>query len=212
MVYRSCMVVFIILGTYITVSESLRFDLESGHSKCISEDIRVNSMTLGKYSIINPIDNHPLPDSHKLIVRVSSEHGRTYHSADNVDSGQFSFQAVEAGDYVACFLAVDHKPATALTVDFEWKSGIAAKDWTNVAKKGSIDAMELEVKKLLETVTSVHEEMFYLREREQEMQKLNTAINSSMSWLSLLSLLICFSVSGLHLWHLKSFFEKKKII
>lgn len=46
---------------------------------------------------------------------------------------------MEAGDYVACFLAVEHKPATALTVDFEWKSGIAAKDWTNVAKKGSID-------------------------------------------------------------------------
>lgn len=212
MVYRTCMVVFIVLGAYITISESLRFDLESGHSKCISEDIKVNSMTVGKYSIINPNDNHPLPDSHKLIVRVSSEHGRIHHSADHVESGQFSFQAMDAGDYVACFLAVEHKPATALTVDFEWKSGIAAKDWTNVAKKGSIDAMELEVKKLLETVTSVHEEMFYLREREQEMQKLNTATNSSMSWLSLLSLMICLSVTGLQLWHLKSFFEKKKII
>ena len=72
-------------------------------------------------------------------MQVSSEHGRSYHSADNVESGQFSFQAVESGDYVACFLAVEHKPATAMTVDFEWKSGIAAKDWTNVAKKGSVD-------------------------------------------------------------------------
>ncbi|KAL8104643.1 transmembrane emp24 domain-containing protein p24delta7-like [Apium graveolens] len=212
MVHKSCMVVFIILGACITISKALRFDLESGHTKCISEDIRVNSMTVGKYSIVNPNDNHPLPDSHKLIVRVSSEHGRSYHSADNVKSGQFSFLAMEAGDYFACFLAVDHKPATAMTVNFEWKSGIEAKDWTNVAKKGSIDAMELEVKKLLETVTSVHEEMFYLREREEEMQKLNTATNSSMSWLSLLSLLICLCVSGLQLWHLKSFFEKKKII
>ncbi|KAL1806299.1 hypothetical protein DCAR_0832096 [Daucus carota subsp. sativus] len=212
MVCRSCMLVFVILGAYVAVSESLRFDLESGHSKCISEEIRVNSMTVGKYSIVNPNDNQPLPDSQKIIVRVSSEHGRSYHSADNVESGQFSFQAVESGDYVACFLAVEHKPATAMTVDFEWKSGIAAKDWTNVAKKGSVDAMELEVKKLLETVTSVHEEMFYLREREQEMQKLNTATNSSMSWLSLLSLVICLSVSGLQVWHLKSFFEKKKII
>lgn len=72
-------------------------------------------------------------------MQVSSEHGRSYHSADHVQSGQFSFQAMQAGEYVACFLAVDHKPATAMTVDFEWKSGIAAKDWTNVAKKGSID-------------------------------------------------------------------------
>lgn len=72
-------------------------------------------------------------------MQVSSEHGRSYHTADHVESGQFSFQAVESGDYVTCFLAVDHKPATAMTIEFEWKSGIAAKDWSNIAKKGSID-------------------------------------------------------------------------
>ena len=48
--------------------------------------------------------------------------------------------------------------------------------------------------------------------REEEMQDLNNATNSKMGWLSLLSLLICLSVSGLQLWHLKSFFEKKKLI
>ena len=64
------MLVFVILGAYVAVSESLRFDLESGHSKCISEEIRVNSMTVGKYSIVNPNDNQPLPDSQKIIVRV----------------------------------------------------------------------------------------------------------------------------------------------
>ncbi|XP_063940586.1 transmembrane emp24 domain-containing protein p24delta7-like [Daucus carota subsp. sativus] len=113
---------------------------------------------------------------------------------------------------MACFWALDHKPPTTMTVDFDWKSGVAAKDWSNVAKKGSIDAMEIEVKKLYETVTSIHEEMSYLREREEEMQDLNNATNSKMGWLSLLSLLICLSVSGLQLWHLKSFFEKKKLI
>ncbi|WOH16405.1 hypothetical protein DCAR_0935958 [Daucus carota subsp. sativus] len=97
---------------------------------------------------------------------------------------------------MACFWALDHKPPTTMTVDFDWKSG----------------AMEIEVKKLYETVTSIHEEMSYLREREEEMQDLNNATNSKMGWLSLLSLLICLSVSGLQLWHLKSFFEKKKLI
>lgn len=40
---------------------------------------------------------------------------------------------------MACFWAADHQPQTTITVDFDWKSGVAAKDWTNVAKKGSID-------------------------------------------------------------------------
>lgn len=50
--------------------ESIRFDLESGHTKCISEDIKSNSMTVGKYNIVNPNDGHPLPESHKITVRV----------------------------------------------------------------------------------------------------------------------------------------------
>ena len=40
---------------------------------------------------------------------------------------------------MACFWAADHKPALTITVDFEWKSGIAAKDWGKVAKKGQVE-------------------------------------------------------------------------
>ncbi|KAL1828833.1 hypothetical protein DCAR_0208096 [Daucus carota subsp. sativus] len=211
-------------GFLTSITESVRFDLESGNTKCISEDIKSNSMTVGNYRIVNPSEPHhfhpssteqahqPLPESYKLTVRVTSTSGNSYHYADHVQNGQFSFQAVEAGDYMACFWAVDQTPPATLTIDFDWKSGVATKDWSNVAKKGSIDAMEIEVKKLYETVTSIHEEMFYLREREEEMQELNKATNSKMGWLSLLSLMICLSVSGMQLWHLKSFFEKKKLI
>lgn len=69
----------IIQGLLTTITESVRFDLESGHTKCIAEDIKANSMTVGKYTIVNPNEPHntfsqeahqPLPDSHKLTVRV----------------------------------------------------------------------------------------------------------------------------------------------
>lgn len=99
--------------------------------------------------------------------------------------------------------------------------------------------MELELKKMFDVVQSIHDEMFYLRERwtklkffvrnitsetsnfshatdvcsrEEEMQELNKSTNSKMAWLSFLSLFVCLTVAGLQLWHLKSFFEKKKLI
>lgn len=56
-----------------------------------------------------------------------------------MESGQFAFVAAEAGDYMACFWAADHNPQITLTVDFDWKTGVAAKDWSNVAKKGQVD-------------------------------------------------------------------------
>ncbi|KAJ7974372.1 Transmembrane emp24 domain-containing protein [Quillaja saponaria] len=191
---------------------SLRFDLQSGGTKCISEDIKSNAMTVGKYSVVNPNEGYPVPDDYKLTVRVSSPYGNNYHYGDHVDSGNFAFTAAEAGDYTACFWAAEHKPPTTVTVEFEWKTGVAAKDWSNVAKKGQVEVMEFELKKLYDTVASIHDEMFYLREREEEMQELNRATNSKMTIFSFLSLLVCLSVAGLQLWHLKTFFERKKLL
>ncbi|KAK9272281.1 hypothetical protein L1049_002652 [Liquidambar formosana] len=205
-------IVILILCIVSTIVNSMHFDLQSGTTKCISEDIKTNAMTVGKYSVVNPNEGYPLPDSHRITVRLSSPHGNTYHNGDHVESGNFAFTAAEAGDYTACFWASDHKPASTLTIDFEWKTGVAAKDWSKVAKKGQIDSMEIELKKLYETVQSIHDEMFYLREREEEMQQLNRATNSKMATFSFLSLVVCLSVAGLQLWHLKTFFERKKLL
>ncbi|KAJ6826087.1 transmembrane emp24 domain-containing protein p24delta9-like [Iris pallida] len=206
------LLLFSLFLSLLSPSSSLRFDLLTGHTKCITEDIKVGAMAVGKYSVVNPSDSDPLPDTHKITVRVTSPYASSIHYGDSVESGNFAFTSSEAGDYLACFWARDHKPALTLTVDFEWRTGVAAKDWTNVVKKGRIDEMELELKKLEDTVTSIHEEMFYLREREVEMQDMNRATNSKMAWFSFLSLVVCLSVAGLQLWHLKTYFERKKLL
>lgn len=203
----------LMMGFLLCTSESIRFELQSGLTKCISEDIKGNSMTVGKYSVVNPHgEAQPVPDSHKVTVRVTSAYGNNYHYLEHVASGQFAFQAAEAGDYMACFWAPEHNPPITVTVEFDWKSGVAAKDWTNVAKKGQVDAMDLELRRLYDTAISIQEEMYYLRQREEEMQDLNSKTNSRMFWLGFLSLFVCLSVAGLQLWHLKTFFEKKKLI
>ncbi|KAI4314127.1 hypothetical protein L6164_027063 [Bauhinia variegata] len=206
------LLVLLVLGLFLSTIESLRFELQSGHTKCIAEDIKSNSLTVGKYNVVNPHEGQPLPDNHRVTVRVTSSFGNNYHYGDRVASGQFAFTAVEAGDYMTCFWASDHNLQTTLTIDFDWKTGVAAKDWSSVAKKGQIDVMELELKKMYETVSSIHDEMFYLREREEEMQDLNRTTESRMFWFGLLSLVVCLSVASLQLWHLKNFFEKKKLI
>ncbi|KVH97731.1 hypothetical protein Ccrd_000160 [Cynara cardunculus var. scolymus] len=133
---RFAVCIVVIIGLLSTIAQSIRFELESGHTKCIAEDIKSNSMTVGHYSIVNPNEGQPLPESHRITLKVTSAYGNSYHSAENVQSGQFAFQAVEAGDYMACFFAIDHQPALKIPIEFDWRSGVAAKDWSNVAKKG----------------------------------------------------------------------------
>ncbi|KAL2523077.1 Transmembrane emp24 domain-containing protein p24delta7 [Forsythia ovata] len=194
------------------VVHSMRFNLQSGTTKYITEDIVDRSMTVGKYSVVNPNEGFAIPDSYKNNVRVTSPHGVIYHHSNHVATGTFAFTANDGGDYIACFWAPDHWPSIMVAIEFEWKSGVAAKDWSNVAKKGQIEIMELELKKLFDTVTSIHDEMFYLREREVEMQDLNIATYSKMATFSFLSIMVCLSVAALQLWHLKSFFERKKLL
>lgn len=74
-----------------------------------------------------------------ICLQVTSTSVNSYHFADHVESGQFAFTAVETGDYMTCFWSVDHNPPITVTIDFEWLTGVAAKDWGNVAKKGQID-------------------------------------------------------------------------
>ncbi|KAF3594811.1 hypothetical protein DY000_02025521 [Brassica cretica] len=194
------------------IGESMRLDLESGMTKCISDDIKLNYMTVGTYTVVNPKEAHHLRASHKIHVTVTSPKGRTQHHAENVESGKFVFTAMEDGDYTTCFVAPEFRPPAKFAVDFEWKSGVEAKDWANIAKRDHINMLEVEVRKLLDTTESIHDEMFELREREREMQELNRSTNSRMAALSLISLVFTLSVAGLQLWHLKSFLERKKLL
>lgn len=71
MIWRSkTLFLLVILGFFLTQIESLRFELESGHTKCIAEEIKGHSMTVGKYHIVNTNEGYPLPDTHKVTVRV----------------------------------------------------------------------------------------------------------------------------------------------
>ncbi|XP_071735087.1 transmembrane emp24 domain-containing protein p24delta9-like [Rutidosis leptorrhynchoides] len=204
-------VIILELTSTTTIVKGMRFDLKTGATKCITEDIKLNAMTVGKYSIVNSAEGL-LSEEDRVTVRVTSPLGNNYHYADRKDSGNFAFTAGEAGDYMACFWATKQSPDKTLSIDFDWKSGLAAKDWSKVAKKGKVEMMELELKKLYDTVVTVHEEMFNLREREEMMQHLIRSTNSKMATFGFFSLVICLSVAALQLWHLKAFFERKKLI
>jgi hypothetical protein len=44
------------------------------------------------------------------------------------------------------------------------------------------------------------------------MRDLNELTNSRVAWFGIMSLLVCLVVAGWQLWHLKTFFEKKKLL
>ncbi|KAK9676292.1 hypothetical protein RND81_11G067100 [Saponaria officinalis] len=99
---------------------------------------------------------------------------------------------------VACFWVANNHQSATLNID--WKIGIAAKDWDSAAKKENIEGIEL------------CEESLIITHMEAELREVSEKTNARVAWLSVMSLGIGISASIFQVWHLKHYFQKKKLI
>ncbi|KAL5562799.1 hypothetical protein UlMin_032546 [Ulmus minor] len=193
----------------VRTGEAIWLTLPHSGTKCVSEEIQNNVVVLGDYVVVS--DDHA--HSPTISVKVTSPYGNNLHHRENATHGQFAFTTHEAGNYLACFwVDSSNHGAGDVSVNLDWKTGIAAKDWESVARKEKIEGVELELKKLEGAVEAIHENLLYLKTREAEMRNVSEKTNTRVAWLSMMSLAVCITVSALQLWHLKRFFQKKKLI
>eukprot|EP00455_Lapot_gusevi_P008119 TRINITY_DN134_c0_g1_i2.p2 TRINITY_DN134_c0_g1~~TRINITY_DN134_c0_g1_i2.p2 ORF type:complete len:110 (-),score=38.83 TRINITY_DN134_c0_g1_i2:93-422(-) len=98
------------------------------------------------------------------------------------------------------------------TVSFILKTGVNAKDYSAVAKKDNLKPLEVELRRLEDIVQSIHDDMLYLRSREEEMRNTNESTNARVLWFSLLSMMILVALGTWQILFLRRFFESKKLI
>ncbi|KAK3179528.1 hypothetical protein Dsin_032167 [Dipteronia sinensis] len=193
----------------IVVSDAVWLNLPGTGTKCVSEEIQNNVVVLGDYVVVSDDHSH-IPT---ISVKVTSPYGNNLHHKENVTHGQFAFTTQESGNYLACFWVDGNNPKGGdVSVNIDWKTGIAAKDWESVARKEKIEGVELELRKLEGAVEAIHENLLYLKSKEAEMRVVSEKTNSRVAWFSIMSLGVCIVVSALQVWHLKRFFQKKKLI
>ncbi|MBA0782163.1 hypothetical protein Gotri_003025 [Gossypium trilobum] len=191
------------------VGDAIWLNVPPTGTKCVSEEIQSNVVVLSDYVVVSDDHGH-VPT---ISAKVTSPYGNNLHHKENVTHGQFAFTTQEAGNYLACFWTDSHtRGAGEVSVNIEWKTGIAAKDWESVARKEKIEGVELELRKLEGAVEAIHENLLYLRDREAEMRTTSENTNSRVAWFSIMSLGICIVVSGSQIWYLKRYFQKKKLI
>ncbi|KAJ9146323.1 hypothetical protein P3X46_028603 [Hevea brasiliensis] len=152
----------------VPVAEALWLSIPSSGTKCVSEEIQNNVVVLADYYVINEDRPEHTPN---VSARVTSPYGNNLHHNENVTHGQFAFTTSEAGNYMACFWLDSHQQqAGTTTLSLDWRIGIAAKDWESVARKEKIEGVELDLRRLEGTVQSIHNNLIYLRERDEGSQ------------------------------------------
>ncbi|GJN22402.1 hypothetical protein PR202_gb09958 [Eleusine coracana subsp. coracana] len=191
------------LAAAVLATASLRagavwLDVPQSGTKCVSEEIQSNVVVLADYAIM--FESHP--SSHPTIaVKVTSPYGNMLHHNENATIGQFAFTTAEAGNYLACFWIDSTEKGSGVSVNLDWKIGIATKDWDAIAKKEKI-----------EQLSNMADDCLLCLCREAEMRTVSEKTNARVAWFSILSLGVCIAVSILQLWHLQGYFRKKKLI
>jgi len=75
-----------------------------------------------------------------VLLQVTAPYGTVLHHRENTTNGQFAFTTQESGTYLACFEADAKSHGNKdFSINIDWKTGIAAKDWDSIARKEKIE-------------------------------------------------------------------------
>ena len=92
---------------------------------------------------------------------------KTHFKKEKAQFGKFAFTAEETGSHHICF---SNKGRETTRVGLDVKVGVAAKDYSEVAKKEHLEPLQVELRRLEDAAREIHEEQLYMRQREEEMR------------------------------------------
>ncbi|CAI5503192.1 unnamed protein product [Closterium sp. Naga37s-1] len=146
---------------------------------------------------------------------VTDPSGQQLHWQHDVAEGHFGFTADETGEFSVCFWLPHeghHDAKRTHKIDITWTTGKSQKSVSHGAKKERLDHFDLELQNLEDAIDKVTQEMSFFHERELAMRMKTEETHVYVAWLSVASLLVCGTIAALQLWHLKRFFERKKLL
>ncbi|CAN1305222.1 Transmembrane emp24 domain-containing protein p24delta3 [Linum perenne] len=197
----------LLMSSFWITTDAIWLSIPATGTKCVSEELSNKVVVLADYVVVADDNNH-----HPTIsVKVTSPYGNHLYQKESSIQGQFAFTTEEAGNYLACFwMDGPHHGRNNVSVNLDWKTGITAKEWETVAKKEKVERKMISVFQSPNPLLSSFDDA--TQHRESEMRIVNEKTNNRVAWFSIMSLGVCISVSFLQLWHLKRFFQKRKLI
>ena len=125
---------------------SFRYDLGARDDICFTESLPENQ------SVIVEV----VTASESLTLKVVNPRGQTIFNRGNQQSLRYPFTSYDAGIYQICVV----NGANFMTeFAFVLKTGIDAKDYTDLVTKKHLEPAELEAQKLLDTIKELHKSM-----------------------------------------------------
>nr|AAN65003.1 Hypothetical protein [Oryza sativa Japonica Group]ABF95734.1 emp24/gp25L/p24 family protein [Oryza sativa Japonica Group] len=142
---RSLLAVILLAATAADV-DALVFDVPSGGSKCLTEELRRGALSHASYRVAEATS----AASSAVSARVAGPRGEELHLTEGVEAGEFRFEAAEDGRYTACFWTPRYLRGAIVSIDVQWTTevrdhagGAGSPPAVAAAKEGHIDCVQV---------------------------------------------------------------------
>ena len=178
-----------------------------GNMKCVQEELKRKTLVMFSYET---------PDRTHINIRLFDPDGGSIWNNSDTHRGSYAFTTKIEGDHKACFfkslLPNDPTDMKHHKVRLDWKTGVAVMDYEKIGKGKHVNKVADSLRRLEADLRDTHETMLWLRRKEAELRDLNEATNSRVTWLSIMTLVVCVGLCVWQVMFLNQFFQRKKLL
>ena len=146
-----------------------------------------------------------------LVKKTNSEKNRTLSQLIDIKDYNFiySFTTSHQGYYEICMINYDTKYTI---INYNLKYGIAAKDYSSIAKTKDLKPIDVEIEKLVEKTSALNYKSNYIRANEQLTQSMLDKVSSRLFFFAEVMIAVMVLIGIAETFYLKKFLQKRKII
>lgn len=117
--------------------------------------------------------------------------------------------AVDSGNYQLC---VSNKNSNTAEINFEFLSGIGAKDYSDIAKESNLKPVELSLQKLEDMIKYLIQEMSTVMKQDETDLSINDTLSSKIIIFSIVTLIAMIVVGVIETLYIQKYLYNRKII
>lgn len=122
---------------------------------------------------------------------------------------KIAFTSTDAGPHQLC---LDNETTTGSKVDFELLSGVEAKDYSEIATKSNMKPVEINLKKLQDTIAFLLKELSGVMMYEETTLALNDALSNKIILFSMITLVSMVVIGLFETLYIKKYLQRRKLI
>ena len=173
--------------------------VKRGLEECIGEYLTEDTVAI--FSMSTDLKN--------IIINLKDPKGKNLYTKKYQQDVRLSLTATESGNYEMCIKNNDKSEAK---VQFEFLSGIAAQDVSEIAKESSIQPAEAAIVRLKDMSRDLINDLNSVVREEDKNLKANDAISSKITMVSMITILVMIGVGVVETIYIKKYLQNRKLI